>query len=228
MALMGGASPKGAKDASGSVPMITEREFEREVLRSELPVLIVVTDERLAPCKQIAPEIDAFAVEMQGKAKVVKVDVTRAANLARELRVQSVPTFMVFAEQRIADVAVGAIRKNKMREMLDPFLPRAEGALKALELAEALRQGLVVPVDTRDKGAFGRAHVPGAVNLPLEEIETRLAELHMLPARPVVYCRSGDKTKDLADRLNEQGVPVAFLEGGILAWESEGLPIERG
>jgi thioredoxin-like negative regulator of GroEL len=227
MALLGGASPKGAREAGGTVPTITEREFESEVLRSELPVLIEFCDDRLAPCRQVAPDVEAFAGEMRGKAKVVKVDVTRAPNLARELRVQSVPTFMVFAEQRISDVVVGAIRKNKMREMVDPFLPRAEGALKALELAEALRQGLVVPVDTRDKGAWGRAHIPGAVNMPLDEIEGRLAELHMLPARPVVYCRSGDKTKDLADRLNAQGLPVAFLEGGLLAWESEGLPIER-
>jgi thioredoxin 1/putative thioredoxin len=61
----------------------------------------------------------------------------------------------------------------------------------------------------------------------MEEIEGRLAELHMLPGRPVLYCRAGDKTKELAERLNEQGLPVAFLEGGILAWESEGLSIER-
>jgi thioredoxin-like negative regulator of GroEL len=226
MTFLGANANKGAA-ASGTVPTITEREFEREVLRSELPVLIVLTDERLGPCKQIAPEVDAFAGEVRGKAKVVKVDVPRAPNLARELRVQSVPTFMVFADQRIADVMVGAIKKAKMREMMDPFLPRAEGALKALELAELLRQAVVVAVDARDNGAFSRAHVPGAVNLPLEEIEGRLAELHMLPGRPVLYCRSGDKTKELADRLNEQGVPVAFLEGGFLAWESEGLPIER-
>jgi len=227
MALLGGTSPKGAKAAGGGVLTITEREFEREVLSSELPVLIEFAADRFAPCKQIAPDVEAFAEEMRGKVKVVKVDIDRAPNLARELRVQSVPTFMVFAQQRISDVVVGAIRKKKMREMVDPFLPRAEGALKALELAELMREGVVVAVDTRDKSAFARAHLPGAVNMPLEEIEGRLAELHMLPARPVLYCRSGDKTKDLADRLNEQGLPVAFLEGGILAWESEALPIER-
>jgi thioredoxin 1/putative thioredoxin len=164
---------------------------------------------------------------MRGKVKVVKVDIDRAPVLARELRVQSVPTFMVFAQQRICDVAVGAIRKKKMREMVDPFLPRAEGAIKSAELSELLKEGLVIAVDTRDKNAFTRAHVPGAVNMPLEEIEGRLAELHMLPGRPVLYCRSGDKTKELAERLSAQGLPVAFLEGGILAWESENLPIER-
>ena len=63
--------------------------------------------------------------------------------------------------------------------------------------------------------------------MPQETIEGRLAELHMLAGQPVLYCRSGDKTKDIAAKLAEQGVPVAFLEGGFLAWESEGLPVER-
>ena len=46
--------------------------------------------------------------------------------------------------------------------------------------AAARAGGAVVPIDTRDAGAFARAHLPGAVNMPIEEIESRLAELHML------------------------------------------------
>jgi thioredoxin 1/putative thioredoxin len=224
MALLGGA--EGQTGGKG-VATVTEREFEREVLRSEIPVLIEFSADWCAPCKQIAPEVAAFAEEMRGRVKVVKVDIDRSPVLARELRVQSVPTFMVFAQQRICDVAVGAIRKKKMREMVDPFLPRAEGALKPGEVLELLKQGVVVAVDARDRLAFARAHLPGAANIPLEEIEGRLAELHMLPGRPVLYCRAGDRTKELSGRLNDQGLPVAFLEGGILAWESEGLSIER-
>jgi thioredoxin len=233
MAILGGRSATAASGAKagaagkGTVPTISEREFEAAVLQSELPVLIEFTADWCAPCKQIAPEVEAVAVELKGKANVVKVDIDRAPALARELRVQSVPTFMVFAEQRIADVAVGAIGRKKMRSMVEPYLPRAEGALKAPELADLLKQGVVIAVDTRDAAAFKRAHIPGAAHMPLEEIEGRLAELHMLPARPVLYCRGGDKAKELADRLVEQGVPVAFLEGGLLAWESESLPIER-
>jgi thioredoxin len=220
----GTAAPAPASDL---IPTVTEREFEREVLRSEVPVLIQFTADWCAPCKQIAPEVEAFAKEMQGKAKVVRVDVDKAPVIAQQLRVQSVPTFMVFAEQRIVDVQVGAIRKKKMQEMIEPFLPRPAGALKAPELAQLLQGGAVTPVDTRDAGAYGRAHIPGAKNIPIEELESRLAELHMLPAQPVLYCRSGDKTKEVAERLAAQDSPVAFLEGGILAWESEGLPIER-
>jgi thioredoxin 1/putative thioredoxin len=228
MTILGSTSTKGPQKSDAGIPTVTEREFEAEVIRSELPVLLEFTAEWCAPCKQIAPEVAAFAEEMRGKVKVVKIDIDRAPALARELRVQSVPTFMVFAEQRICDAVVGAVGRKKLREMVDPFLPRAEGALKPAELAELLKEGVVVAVDTRDKGAFGRAHLPGAAHMPLEEIEGRLAELHMLPARPVLYCRAGDKTKELATRLNDQGLPVAFLEGGILAWESSGLPIERG
>ena len=220
------SGPPGQKEPD-VVVSITEREFEAEVIRSEMPVLIEFSADWCAPCKQIAPEVSAFAREMQGKVKVVKVDIDKSPLLARELRVQSVPTFMVFSEQRIADAAVGAISKKKMMQMVEPFLPRAAGALKAIEVAQLLKQGAVVPVDTREAAAFGRAHIPGAVNMPFDEIAGRLAELHMMAGQPVLYCRAGDKTKDLAATLAEQEVPVSFLEGGFLAWESEGLPVER-
>ena len=223
-----GAPAKGAgAGAKSGIPYVTEREFEREVIRSELPVLLEFTADWCAPCKQIAPEVEAFAREVEGKVKVVKVDIDRSPVIAQQLRIQSVPTFMLFAEQRVADVIVGAVGKKKLHAMVEPFLPRPAGALKAVEVAQLLRAGQVVPVDTRDAAAYARAHLPGAKSMPFDEIENRLAELHMLQGQPVVYCRSGDKTRDLAERLAEQGVPVAFLEGGILAWEAEGLPIER-
>jgi thioredoxin 1/putative thioredoxin len=222
------ASRGGAAGAQGgAVPYVTERDFEREVLRSELPVLVEFTADWCEPCKAIAPEVEAFARETQGRVKVVKIDVDKSPIIAQQLRIQSVPTFMVVAEGRIQDAVVGAIRKKKMQELVEPFLPRAAGALKPPELAQLLPAGAAIPVDTRDAAAYGRAHLPGAVNIPLEEIESRLAELHMMRGQPVLYCRSGDKTKDMSQKLAEQGVPVAFLEGGILAWEADGLPVAR-
>jgi len=229
---MGGKGPGGGPAAAGKgggVPYVTEKDFEREVIRSEIPVLMEFSADWCQPCKAIEPELQAFAREMEGRVKVIKIDVDKSPVIAQQLRVQSVPTFMVLAEGRIQDAVVGAIRKKKMQEMVEPFLPRAAGALKVPELAQLIagEPGTVAPVDTRDAGAFARAHLPGATNIPIEEIETRLAELHMLQGQPVLYCRSGDKTKEVAERLAEQGMPVAFLEGGILAWEAEGLPIER-
>jgi thioredoxin 1/putative thioredoxin len=210
-----------------SVSPVTDQTFEREVLESELPVLVEFSAEWCGPCKTIAPEVRALAEDLKDKAKVVTIDIDRSPIIARELGVQSVPTFVVFHQGRPVGGRVGALRRVQLREMMDPFLPRAAGALKPLELAELLKRRQVVPVDTREAAAFRRAHLPTAVSMPLEEIESRLAELHMLPGAPVVYCRSGDKTKDLAEKLAKEGMPVAFLEGGLLAWEASNLELDR-
>lgn len=213
--------------AAMALAQVTERNFEAEVLASELPVLLEFGAEWCGPCKTVAPELEALAKELAGKAKVVTVDIDRAPVLAREMGVQSVPTFVVFHQGRPVNGKVGALRKAQLRELIEPLLPRAAGALKPEEVAALLRRGSVSLVDTREATAFRRAHLPGATSLPLEEIQTRLAELHMLPGSPVLYCRGGDRTKELAGQLAEQGMPVSFLEGGMLAWEASALPVER-
>jgi thioredoxin len=216
-----------AQTQESLVPYVDERSFEREILMSELPVLVEYTATWCAPCKTIAPDVEAIARELTGKAKVVKVDIDKCQAITQQLRIQSVPTFMVFAGGRPVAAKVGALRRVQLRQLLEPFLPRAEGAVKPAEALALHKEGRIVFVDTRDASSFKRAHLPGAVNMPLEEIETRLAELHMLPGAPVLYCRSGDKTQPMAEKLAEAGVPVAFLEGGLLGWEAEGLGVER-
>jgi thioredoxin len=210
-----------------AIPLVDEQSFRAKVLQSELPVLIDFYADWCAPCKTIEPEVEALAHEMKGKANVVRVNIDKSPNLARELRIQSVPTFMVVAGGQIVDAQVGALRRAQLRALLEPHLPRAEGALKPAELAQLVSAGQVTPVDIREAGVFARAHLPYAVNLPEDEIENRLAELHMLTGEPVLYCRSGDRAKALSAKLTEQGMPVAFLEGGVLHWEAEGLPLER-
>jgi thioredoxin 1/putative thioredoxin len=211
-----------------ALPVVTERNFEQEVLMSELPVLLEFTAEWCGPCKTVAPELQALAQELEGKAKVVTLDIDKSPMIPRQMGVQSVPTFVVFHGGRPVGGKVGALRRAELRSLLEPYLPRAEGAIRPEELAQLLQAGRVSPVDTREAAVFNRAHLPGAISLPLEELETRLAELHMLPATPVLYCRSGDRTKEMAAKLAEQGMPMAFLEGGVLGWEAAGLKLERG
>ncbi|HEY5956035.1 MAG TPA: rhodanese-like domain-containing protein, partial [Polyangiaceae bacterium] len=146
---------------------------------------------------------------------------------ARELGIQSVPTFVVFHQGRPVGAKTGALKKAQLRQMVEPLLPRAAGALKPEEAAALLAKKQITFVDTREPEVWRRVRLPGAKNMPLAEVEQRLAELHMMPQSPVLYCRSGDQTKDLAARLAQAGVPVPFLEGGMLAWEAASLPIER-
>jgi len=210
-----------------AVGTVTEQTFEQEVMLSEVPVLVEFSAEWCAPCKLVAPELAALSSELGDKAKIVTIDIDRSPNLARQLGVQSVPTFVVFNQGRPAGGKVGALKRAQLREMLDPFLPRAEGALKAEEVFQLLRAGRISIVDTREPAVFARAHIPGAKNVPADELEGRLAELFMLGSPPILYCRSGEQTKDLAAKLVAQGVEVGFLEGGVLAWEAAGLAMER-
>jgi thioredoxin len=214
-------------DPRMALQTVTERDFEQQVMMSELPVLVEFSAEWCGPCKVVAPELEALSKELQGKCKIVTIDIDRSPMIARQLGVQSVPTFVVFHEGRPVGGKVGALKRAQLREMVDPFLPRAEGALKPEEVAALAKAGRISLVDVREAPVYARAHIASAVNLPFSEIETRLAELHMLPTPAVIYCRSGDQTKELAAKLAEQGVPVAFLEGGVLAWEAAGFGLER-
>ncbi len=209
------------------IPVVDEQSFRTEVLQSQLPVLLEFYSDRSNASKTVAPDVEAVARELEGRASVVRVNVEKSPAIVQSLRIKSMPTFMVFMKGRPVDAQEGVIRRQQLRAMLEPFLPRSQGSILSPELAQLIQQGQVVPVDIREAAVFKRAHLPGAVSLPEEEIESRLAELHMLTGEPVLYCRGGDRAKALSEKLTEQGMPVAFLEGGVLGWESEGLPLER-
>ena len=166
MSILGGFPPrgggvgKGAASQQSEVIAITEREFESEVIQSDMPVLIGIVSARSSVCRQIAPEVEAFARDVVGKIKVVSIDVDESPNIVRELRIQQVPTFILFAEKRIADAAAGPVTKKQLQAMVDPYMPRAAGAVKPAELAQFLAAGVFVPIDTREAAAFKRAHLP--------------------------------------------------------------------
>jgi thioredoxin 1/putative thioredoxin len=210
-----------------AIVSVTEANFEQEVLRTELPVLLEFGAEWCGPCKTVAPELEALSKELEGKAKIVKVDIDRSPLIAREMGVQSVPTFVVFVQGRPAGGRVGAMTRAQLREMVEPFLPRAQGALKAKEVAELVRRGAISLVDVREPAVFQRSRIPGATNIPGEEIDGRLAELHMLVGEPVLYCRSGNQSKEITERLGQQGISLSFMEGGVLEWEAAGFSLER-
>lgn len=209
------------------IPMVGEQNFEQEVLHSELPVLVEFGAEWCGPCKIVAPELEALSHELQGKAKILQVDIDKSPRIAQAMRVQSVPTFVVFQGGRPVEAGQGAMKKAQLRALIEPFLPRAAGALAPKDVAQFLLKKQVTPVDTRGAEVFRRAHIEGAVNFPLEGIEQHIAELHQLAAPAVLYCRTGKESQEAAAKLAELGSPVAFLDGGVLGWEAEGYTLVR-
>jgi len=206
---------------------VTEQDFENEVLVSEVPVMVEFGATWCGPCKVVEPELQALAQEYAGRAKVVKVDIDQSPYLARQLGIQSVPTFLVFHQGRPVNGKAGALKKAQLAELIEPLLPRAAGALKPKEVAQLLRQGHVTLVDVRPADVYKRAHIKGAISIPQGELATRVEELLDLPASPVLYCRTGADSKAAAAELAAQGSPVAFLDGGVLGWEGDGFSLER-
>ena len=70
------------------------------------------------PCKRVGPEGEAFAEEMRGKARVIRVDLDQNRDLGRQLDVQAIPLFIVFKDGREIARDVGAIPKSRMRQLL--------------------------------------------------------------------------------------------------------------
>ncbi len=85
-------------------------------------------------------------------------------------------------------------------------------------------------IDVRDQGEFAQGHIPGAVHLPLAEIERRSAELEKFRSRPVIlYCASGNRSATALERLRKAGFEnLHNLRGGITEWEKAGQPVRRG
>ena len=206
---------------------VTEKDFEREVLVSELPVLLEFGATWCGPCKVVEPELQALAQEYAGRAKVLTVDIDQSPYLARQLGIQSVPTFLVFHQGRPVTGKAGALKKAQLAELLEPVLPRPAGALKPKEVAQLAKQKQFCLVDIRPAEVYQLAHIVGAINVPRDQLEQRMEELMELPVPPVLYCRSGADSKALAAELAASGTPVAFLEGGVLGWEGDGFSLER-
>jgi rhodanese-related sulfurtransferase/biotin operon repressor len=102
-------------------------------------------------------------------------------------------------------------------------------AVPAKELLDRARKGLVTVLDVRPPEEFAFGHLPGAVNIPIHELEKRLGEL---PKRKevIAYCRGPYclMSYDAVELLRKRGLKARRLEDGLPEWRVAGLPVERG
>ena len=101
---------------------VTDKSFDGEVLRSELPVLVDFWAEWCAPCKMMSPILDSLAEECSGKLKICKVDIDDNQAIAARYRIRSLPTFMIFKGGQIDATTSGAMTQSQLAVWLESHL----------------------------------------------------------------------------------------------------------
>jgi len=123
------------------------------------------------------------------------------------------------AERHLADVDRLVDDYLKVKDSLEP--------IPASELLNRARDGLITVLDVRPKEEYVSGHLPGAINIPLDELEKHLGEFD--PNHEIVaYCRGPHCVLafDAVVKLRERGMNARRLDGGLPEWKLEGFPVE--
>lgn len=107
---------------AGSIPEVTDNNFEAEVLESDVPVLVDFWAPWCGPCRQVAPVVEEIAGEKAGQLKVMKLNTDDNQQTAIKYNVLSIPTLIVFKNGQEAKRVIGAYPKKKLEAEIEPAL----------------------------------------------------------------------------------------------------------
>ena len=101
---------------------IKDQDFDQEVLKSSLPVVVDFWAPWCGPCRQIAPVVDKLSEEYKGKLKFCKVNVDENHDTASKYHVMSIPTLIFFNKGQLVEQTVGGVSEKTLRSKLQELL----------------------------------------------------------------------------------------------------------
>ncbi len=107
------------------LPEITGKTYQKEILESDLPVLVDLYATWCPPCKVMGEMLDKLAPQLAGRAKLVKINVDAEKRLAEIFNVSGVPTLVLVDKGRVVDGYVGLIGPKEILKMVDKLSPPA-------------------------------------------------------------------------------------------------------
>ena len=96
--------------------------FEEEVLKSDMPVLVDFYADWCGPCKMMGPIVSKLAQNFEGKVKVGKINIDDEMSLAQKYRVMSIPTFIIFKKGEAVATIIGAVNEKELTEKINEVL----------------------------------------------------------------------------------------------------------
>ncbi|MBI4810045.1 MAG: thioredoxin [Ignavibacteriales bacterium] len=107
---------------SKNIITATDDNFQKEVIESDLPVLVDFWAPWCRPCRMIAPTVEELANEYVGKLKVAKLNTDENMDSAINYGIRSIPTLGIFRDGKMVDAVIGAVPKKALKAKLDQYL----------------------------------------------------------------------------------------------------------
>lgn len=113
---------KNITEINNNIITLTEQNFENEVLKTEIPVVVDFWAPWCGPCKRLSPILDELAEQYEGKVIFAKLNVDENEKLSNEYQISSIPHLIIFNKGKAVEHIIGLHSKSEIEEQLNPLL----------------------------------------------------------------------------------------------------------